>query len=141
MTSSGIDDFERIEHVVVCGWVVSWVIFIIQPYVSISSRMTSPRSWTNFLVNTFALLFSISGQLSFIVCAISEMAMLGRESHSQLKSFNRLNRLTSAVPYLQENRQACVNKCGVSVCACLTGWSVGLLSWSDVQRSWQVSIT
>ena len=100
--------------------------------------MTSPRSWTNFLVNTFPLLFSISGQLSFIVCAISEMAMLGRESHSQLKSFNRLNRLTSAVPYLQENGQECVNKCGVSVCACLTGWSVRLLSWSDVHELYKL---
>ena len=43
------------------------------------------------------------------------------------------------MPYLEENEQACVNKCGVSVWACLTGWSVGLLSWSDLQRSWQVS--
>ena len=66
------------------------------------------------------------------------MAMLGRESHSQLKSFNRLNRLTSAVPYLEENGQECVNKCGVGVCACLTGWSVGLLSWSDVHELYKL---
>ena len=73
-----------------CRRVVCGVVFVIEPGVlSIRGRMTSPRSWTNFRVKTLPLFFSMSGQLSFMVCAISEVAMFGRDSHSQLKSFNR----------------------------------------------------
>ena len=57
-----------------CRRVVCGVVFVIELGVlSIRGRMTSPSSWTNFRVKTLPLFFSMSGQLSFMVCAISEM--------------------------------------------------------------------